>query len=146
MWLHLKRFRFEPSMSDDALIHALLDHERYRDHYTTDDDHWEPTDNLHGPYWLDRIGMDSFDAISATDATKLLCDWSSLGEPSDEPYRENLLDTAKNVIDEATSLLRLRNLRATAEHDWGCVLGEFHEFIAINRGRRLLTLMVASDD
>jgi hypothetical protein len=45
-------------------------------------------------------------------------------------------------------LYRLADLRATAEHDWGWVVGHggFHEFVAIDHTASTLTLIVASDD
>jgi hypothetical protein len=42
----------------------------------------------------------------------------------------------------------LEDLRATAEHEWGWVVGQggFHEFVAIDRPAERLRLIVASDD
>jgi hypothetical protein len=51
-------------------------------------------------------------------------------------------------IAEATSLYELPDLRETAQHDWGYVVGldGFHEFVLINRHTSNLALLVASDD
>lgn len=49
---------------------------------------------------------------------------------------------------EGDSIFRLPDLRTSAEHDWGWVVGHagFHEFVIVDRSAGLLTLIVASDD
>lgn len=49
---------------------------------------------------------------------------------------------------EADELLTLGPMPDENRHEWGWVVGhaEFHEFVAINRGRATLSLIVASDD
>jgi hypothetical protein len=46
------------------------------------------------------------------------------------------------------AVYRLADLRETAEHDWGWVVGTsgFHEFLAVDRTTERLRLIVASDD
>lgn len=54
-WVDLQRFRLPVHASIDDALDLLLRHVRYRDHYASSDSHERPTDNLHGPYWLDHI-------------------------------------------------------------------------------------------
>lgn len=51
-------------------------------------------------------------------------------------------------IRTANNIYQLADLRATAEHDWGYVVGfsGFHEFVAINGDTGRVALIVASDD
>jgi hypothetical protein len=51
-------------------------------------------------------------------------------------------------IREATSCYQLPDMRDTAQHDWGYVVGSdgFHEFVLINRQTNNVALLVASDD
>jgi len=49
----------------------------------------------------------------------------------------------------ATAIYQLPDIRATAQHDWGDVVGMeagFHEFVIIDRAAGELALVVASDD
>ena len=57
------------------------------------------------------------------------------------------LDTALfTVVHAASRLYRLRDLGSTVFHDWGGVHTDFHEFIATDDQRQLLTLLVTADD
>jgi hypothetical protein len=49
---------------------------------------------------------------------------------------------------DSDSIVRLPNLRESAEHLWGWVVGHtgFHELVIIDRASATLTLLVASDD
>ena len=51
-------------------------------------------------------------------------------------------------IRHATSRYQLPDLRDTAQHDWGWVVGNngFHEFVLIDRRTDSVALLVASDD
>jgi hypothetical protein len=67
-WLDLKRFTFAVALSNDDAVKALLRHERYQDHYATNEANWTPTGDLHGPYRLGAIGVEAFEAVSPSDA------------------------------------------------------------------------------
>jgi hypothetical protein len=66
-WLDLKKFTLAGRLSDNDALTALLKHERYQDHYATNEANWTPTGDLHGPYRLQAIGADAFEAVSPSD-------------------------------------------------------------------------------
>lgn len=66
----------------------------------------------------------------------------------DEPEVEAKLVAEVLPRLDGDSIYRLPDLRTTAEHEWGWVVGHagFHEVVIIDRSAAILTLLVASDD
>ncbi|MEN4449183.1 MAG: hypothetical protein EKK51_21110 [Mycolicibacterium sp.] len=66
-----------------------------------------------------------------------------------QAQREELDREVCAHIQRATVIYRLPDIRATAQHDWGDIVGGdagFHEFVVIDRTAGELALVVASDD
>jgi hypothetical protein len=145
-WLRLQHFQCDPRSSDAALPSALLSHVRYQDSYTTADANWSPTGDTHGPYRLDRLTVDSFASIDATTETDYLRRWAEDYDGREGEGFETIIRGANDVIGDATSLWHLAEPRDSAQHEWGWILGDFREIVAINRSKDRLTLMVASAD
>jgi hypothetical protein len=148
-WVSVKRFRLGGEASDADVLAALLRHPQYNDHYAGQRVAEQSSHDVHGPYRLDRIAVGSFVQISSEAATALIFDWAAECEqcPIPRDVRERL--GARVVPDIASGVLwQLPDLRATAEHDWGWVVGQrgFHEFVSIDRATRTVALVVASDD
>jgi len=149
-WVDLKYFEIQPEVSDVALLTSLIAHEQYHDHYAGQDPTEQAQNSLHGPYRLEAITPRTFQAVSANSARGELMEWLFSWAVRDEhrSQAEAMLtaDVLAKVAGEA--VFRLPDLRKTAEHDWGWVVGlsRFHEFVAVDRSSRLLTLLVASDD
>jgi hypothetical protein len=145
-WLDLKRFAVAVQLSDDEAVAALLRHERYQDHYATNEANWTPTGDLHGHYRLGAIGVEAFEAVSPSDARQTLHRWANELDGATAEGHASVLAASRSVLPDGAVAFRLIDLRESAQHDWGWVLGDFHEFVAIDRSTDTLTLVVASDD
>jgi len=148
-WVDLKYFEIRPEESDVELLTALIAHEQYHDHYAGQDPTEQTHHSLHGPYRLEAVTPGSFQAVSADSARDELMKWaSSWVQDDDGPQVEAMLAAEVLPGVDGDAVLRLPDLRQTAEHDWGWVVGAsgFHEIVAINRSSQMLTLLVASDD
>lgn len=72
--------------------------------------------------------------------------WSHEGDSEvDRANADVVLDKAFALFREAEDRRYLLNLRAEAEHDWGWVLGDFHEFVLVVSDGTIHVL-VAFDD
>ncbi len=149
-WVDLKYFDVRPDVSDAALLTSLTAHEQYHDHYAGGDPTEQTHHCLHGPYRLEAITPGSFQAVSADSARKELMEWASswVVQHDNGPVVEATLAAEVLPSVAGDAVFRLPDLRQTAEHDWGWVVGHsgFHEIVAVNRSNRMLTLLVASDD
>jgi hypothetical protein len=145
-WLDLKKFTLAGRLSDNDALTALLKHERYQDHYATNEANWTPTGDLHGPYRLQAIGADAFEAVSPSDARQTLHRWANEWEGDEAEGHASVLAASHSALPDGAIAFRLIDLREFAQHDWGWVLGDFYEFVVIDRVANTLTLVVASDD
>lgn len=146
-WVSLKRFAIDSDPSDRDLLAALVEHPQYHDHYAGQPVVQQTHHSLHGPYCLDAISADSFIRADPARAEQRLRAWADDPEPSLPETHDRL---ARLVYPELQTqpLYELPALGPAAEHEWAGVVGGggFHEFIAIDRARSELTLIVASDD
>jgi len=150
-WVDLKFFEIQTEAPDHSLLARLIEDVQYHDHYAGQDPSEQSQNDLHGPYWLDAITAEVFEPVSGASAGQELREWvSSWADPQDEDRPEVEAKLAADVLPhlDGDSILRLPDLRQTAEHEWGWVVGNagFHEFVVINRAAATLTLLVASDD
>lgn len=149
-WVNLKYFAIQPTVSDALLLTHLIANTQYQDHYAGQDPAEQPLHLLHGPYRLNAITPDTFQAVSIQTAGDDLRGWVSswAGSGEDGPELEAKLSAAviPRVVGDA--IYRLPDLRQSAEHEWGSVVGQdgFHELVIIDRAAEKLTLLVASDD
>lgn len=149
-WVDLKLFSIRPEVSDYLVLRDLLRHEQYHDHYAGQDPTEQTHHALHGPYQLEAITPGQFESVSANAARQELRNWVAGWVVPHEDGSEVEAKLGAEVLARlhGDSILRLTDLRETAEHDWGWVVGHagFHEFVVIDRATALLTLLVASDD
>ncbi len=145
-WLDVKRFHLLVALSDEEALSALLKHERYQDHYATNEANWAPTGDLHGPYQLALLGVGAFAHLPPAEARQILRDWAEEYDGAQAGGFDDVVQTASVVLNDEVTVLYLRADRAAIEHSWGWVLGDFYEFVAINRASNVLSLVVASDD
>jgi hypothetical protein len=146
-WVSIKLFTLPDADIDDwAALDLLLGHVRYRDSYSGT--HQKDMKTIHGPYRLDAITPDSFSPVSSPDTEALLRTWAEYNKPLPDDNRAAMERELYPRIRDATSRYQLADLRQTAEHDWGYVVGTtgFHEFVLIDRQAGILALAVASDD
>lgn len=137
-------------MSDRSLLASLIEHEQYHDHYAGQDPTEQSHHSLHGPYRLEAITPGVFEPVPGEAARDELRGWVSSWVVPEEDGAEVEATLAAEVLPklEGDSLLRLPDLRDSAEHDWGWVVGHtgFHEVVIVRRSAAMLTLLVASDD
>lgn len=156
-WVSIKLFTLPADVDDQSALAAMIGHVRYRDSYAGTGD----TDMVdkHGPYWLSAITPQAFTVADPAAADTLIRTWTQYDAPwpgDDRDYmpwpavdREAMDREVHGRIQRATVIYQLPNIRATAQHDWGDLVGidaGFHEFVIIDWAARELALIVASDD
>lgn len=154
-WVDIKLFTLSADVADQAALALMIAHVRYRDSYASST--FEDAKTIHGPYWLRAITPNSFvvDNPTAADtairnwAEHVIRDWDGELVPWPQAQREAMAREVYSRIQRATVIYRLPDIRATAQHDWGDVVGSdagFHEVVVIDRAAGELALVVASDD
>lgn len=145
-WVLIKSFALPPDADDHRVLMLLIHHQRYRDSYAAPE--FKDAETIHGPYRLDAITPDVFSPVSATDAEALIRTWADYTVRLTDEDRAALENEVYPRIREANSRYQLPDMRDTAQHDWGYVVGSdgFHEFVLINRQTNNVALLVASDD
>jgi hypothetical protein len=146
-WIDVQVFAFPTAMDDAAVVGSLIRHVRYRHGYASPE--YRDTTFIHGPYWLEAISVESFSPVSPVAAEALITTWANYDAVVPESDFPVLQERVYGPIREASSIYQLADLRDSAEHDWGYVVGNdtgFHEFVVIHRDTARLTLIVASDD
>lgn len=145
-WLKIKVFALPADVDDQTALALLISHVRYRDSYAGTGD--KDMVDIHGPYRLDAITADSFTVADPAEVQTLIATWAEFYGPWRQGDRDAMDREVYARIDAATAIYGLPDMRATARHDWGEVVGGdgFHEFVAINRTSGELALIVASDD
>jgi len=145
-WVSIKLFALPPETDDEMVLALLTRHVRYRDSYAAPE--FKDAKTIHGPYWLSAISAGSFAAVSAADAKTLIRTWANYTEPPTGDVRVAMEREVYQRIQEATNCYQLPDMRETAQHDWGYVVGSdgFYELVLINRHSSSVALLVASDD
>jgi hypothetical protein len=149
-WVDLKYFGIRPEVSNHSLLAHLIEHEQYHDHYAGQDPTEQSHHALHGPYRLEAISPGAFKSVAAQEAGQELREWVFSWVVPEEDGLEVEAKLVAEVLPrlDGDSIFRLPDLRETAEHEWGWVVGHagFHEFVIIDHAAAMLTLLVASDD
>jgi hypothetical protein len=145
-WVSIKVFELPDGVDDRTALALLIAHVRYRDSYAGTGDKDMVT--IHGPYWLSAITPDTFVVADPADTDTLIRTWAEYYAPWPEADREAMDREVYSRIAAATVIYELPDIRATAQHDWGEVVGGdgFLELVVINRAKAELALIVASDD
>ncbi|MFF0476390.1 hypothetical protein [Streptomyces sp. NPDC004284] len=143
-WVDGKSFRFPRNVPDGELLAALVAHEQFRDDYAGGG--IDPEGIRHGPYWRGNVTARAYEPIGNSEALRTLRAWTDRHGSVPESLEEALASAVCAVIDTATHCYHLRDLGPRAFHDWGGVHMDFHEYVAVDHERSLLTLLVAADD
>ncbi len=145
-WVSIKVFVLPADVDDRTALAMLVAHVRYRDSYAGTGDNDMVT--IHGPYWLRAITPNTFTVADPAAVETLIRTWAEYYAPWSKADRDALQCEVYSRVAAATRVYQLPNIRATAQHDWGEVVGGdgFHEFVVINRTTAELALIVASDD
>jgi hypothetical protein len=144
-WFSVKRFAWQGTGDDTAELAALSGHWRYRDHYASRDSHEQDAGDIHGPYRLAAITPAEFVPVGPDEAAALVEEFCGLyGCPPRPEVREQIATLVLSWLDRS-SCYRLRDL-PDGLHEWGSVLMEFRELVAISREARELLLVVMAID
>lgn len=144
-WFSVKRFAREGSGDDTAVLAALISHWRYRDHYASQNSHEQDAGDIHGPYRLAAITPAAFVPVNPAGAAALVEEFCGLDNCPPRPeVRQQIAAAILSWLDRS-SWYRLRDL-PDALHEWGCVLWEFRELVAISRDTgEVLSVVMAID-
>lgn len=156
MWVDLKTFVITAAATDAELLAALMATSAYRDDYCSPFDPARmdyPGASRHANWWLARLAPSMFTRVAADDAVDTVTSWAVDQEWSDG-YTGPTDETRDTLRDEVLSLFaggdvfELRPPGDEAFHDFGGIVGcsGYHEFVVIDRGSRVLHLIVAADD
>ncbi|MEV6973732.1 hypothetical protein [Kitasatospora sp. NPDC093806] len=145
-WVDLKSFRFPQEGQTPDLLTAVVAHEQFRDDYAGGGGGVDPDGSRHGPYRLSAVSSDKYQPVSRAEATSVLEAWAHQYGGLPDLLGAALKETLFAAVESAGRLYCLPDLGNDAFHDWGGVHGDFHEFIAIDDERQVLTLLVAADD
>jgi len=144
-WFSVKRFTWDGAGDDAAVLAALIGNWRYRDHYASRDSHKEDAGDIHGPYWVAAITPADFTDIGRAGAAAVIEEFCGL---YDAPPRPEVRDELEKVVLSqlgGAECYRLRDL-PDAIHEWGFVLLEFRELVAISREARVVLSVVMAID
>jgi hypothetical protein len=143
-WFSVKRFMWDGSDDDAAVLAALIGHWRYRDHYAARDSHEEDAGNIHGPYWLAAISPAEFVPVGFAGAAAVVEEFCELFDCTPQSEVREQVALVLSWL-ERSSWYRLRDL-PDAIHEWGTVLWEFRELVAIARETgEVLSVVMAID-
>ncbi|SEP05074.1 hypothetical protein SAMN05216267_108011 [Actinacidiphila rubida] len=126
------------------MLAAVVAHEQFRHDYAGGG--VDPGGTRHGPYWLRAVKSGDYQPVTRTEATQVLAEWANQHGGLPGSLEDALEATLFAAVNSASRLYRLPGLGRDAFHDWGGVHIDFHEFVAIDDDRRVLTLLVAADD
>lgn len=144
-WFNLIQFAWNGEGSDTDVLAALIAHRQYRDTFMSPDSHERDAVDIHGPYHLAAITPDVFESIDAAGAIAVVEEFYDVADTprSQETQQEVADDVISRFID--ASCYRLRPL-PEAVHDFGFVLWEFREVVAISRERGEVLMVVMAID
>jgi hypothetical protein len=143
-WLDLIRFLFDPDTTDQFTLDLLLTNAHYRDDYLIVGSPLARHGTRHGPYRIDCLATESYELSDRPSAEETLYRWAEGSARSiDQPYPAPIR-TAETITEAATTIFHLNVLREGCEHEDGALLGDFHEFVLLNRHDGILTVLVAS--
>jgi len=141
-WISVKRFVWDGTGDDPAVLAALIGHWRYRDHYMSPDSHEKDAGDIHGPYLVAAITPTEFVPLDQAGAAAVIEEFCGLFDAPPRPeVREQIREVVLSRLGQS-SWYRLRDL-PEAIHELGCILWEFRELVAISRddGEVLLVVM-----
>ncbi|YCK33991.1 hypothetical protein ACNF49_07825 [Actinomadura sp. ATCC 39365] len=144
-WINLKHFDLlNPTASDADLVHAVIQHDQFRDDYAGGG--VDPAGTRHGHYWLQHITTQAYEPVGIPTVIATIASWAHQYGDVPQPL-QNILETEIfDRIRQATARYQLKDLGEDCYHDYGRVHQDFHEVITINRTNNTLALIVAADD
>jgi len=148
-WFDLKRFSFPPISDCEAssVIESLISDWHYRDHYTSADSHERDSETLHGPFWVAKIHATDFTRIPASDFVGVIREFCDLYDLPPSPARQGEIDSIVTPFSvPGITYFRLGKPLDSDIHEFGWVLSEFREFVAVDCSRGSLGLLVMAID
>src|SRR5262245_45070670 len=89
-WIDVKRFAWDGTGEDHAVLDALISSPRYLDTYLSPDSHEHDAGTVHGPYRVTDISPGDFESMSPAAAQAVVDEFSNLYQspPAPEVLRE----------------------------------------------------------
>ena len=144
-WFSVKRFTWDGTGDQSAVLAALIGHWRYRDHYAARDSHEQDAGDIHGPYWVAAITPAEFLPVGPEGATALVEEFCGLFDAPPRPEVRGHIEAVVLSQLAGAACYRLRDL-PDAIHEWGFVLLEFRELVAISRAAGVVLSVVMAID
>ena len=148
-WIDVKRFTFQPTSGIDYgdVIDALINNWRYRDHYAGATSHEEDAQTLHGPFLVAAISRNDFTAIDAATFNGVVHEFLSLHDNLPSTEKQNEIDSVLLPLQsDVAKLFQMTKSLDDDIHEWGFVLWEFRELLAIDFSQGVLALCVMAID
>ena len=142
-WVKTKTFRLGNETATAALD-ALVTDARYRDHYTSPDSETDAA--IHGPYRLEAVTVEAFYEVTPETARREIQEWLDLYGPVQPEEIHGDWAFMETRLTSATDIYRLRDLGESALHEFGWILRDFREFVAVDTNSLQLHLVVAAGD
>ena len=148
-WIDVLTFRVHGS-GDDAAVLAELLASRWYDYSYAEPRRGRPSarSGVHGPYVLASITPETFASTGREDARARVLAWADVPTGSPEDFSARFRGLLNAAFDGSGPLYELPDIRESAEHSWGFVVGGdgFLEYVSISENRDSVVLLVASDD
>jgi hypothetical protein len=159
-WIDIASFGIPTDAeSDGDLIGLLLADPRFADTYDGPRELWQPGGHEHGPYRLEGISVEDYQALGPAEAKAYIGEFvrqsantpnltihRPANPPPDGKTPREIEAQLASMVDGAQSAYRLRDLGAQSHHEGGEVLWFFHELVLLDWSRRMLHLLVAAVD
>ena len=148
-WIDVKHFTFQPASGVDAgdVIDSLINNWRYRDHYASATSHEEDAQTIHGPFLVATISRDNFTPIDAHTFCGVIHEFLSLHDNFPATEKQAEIDGALRPLQSHdTKFYQMNKSLDDDIHEWGFVLWEFRELLAIELSKGQLALCVMAID
>lgn len=155
MWVSHVQFSLDPSLDDRALLTALTSSRFYSYGYGSPYDFGGETSvdgtPVHGPWRAEALTPEMLVLATAAEARSTVHNWmdDELTEPPmSARSHERVEHLLSRTLDRGT-VYRLDGPKDVGQDLWsysGVSMANFHEFVAIDRERESIHLVVASDD
>ena len=137
-WIEIRRFACHRHASDEEILAGLIGHARYRDDFLSPDP--REVETVHGPYRAAEISPSSFERSDQNQAAAVVEEFCGLDKSPPRPDVRERIDRDVLLALQNYRCYRLKAL-PHAIHEYGSVLWEFRELVAINNGSVLLVVM-----
>ncbi|MEU3015177.1 hypothetical protein [Nocardia asteroides] len=144
-WIHINPFELTaPDATDAEIIAAVMNSAPYRDGYIGSGP--DPNGTIHGPFRIECLTVTDYEPMESAAAVALFDRWLDIDTDASTEFTAILREVVYRRLRTADSVYFLRDLGDDALCDHGRIHNEFNEFLTVDRTRREVALILASDD